>query len=91
MFFGTPHQGTGAGANRVRSTGDFVTWASEGSVLRELDLWSPWTVDTNNVFVGIVNGFTITALSLSFGWTPITSLCANSQIETTCIQQSFDG
>jgi hypothetical protein len=29
-------------------------------VLRELDLWSPWTVDTNNAFVGIVNGFTIT-------------------------------
>jgi hypothetical protein len=60
MFFGTPHQGTGSGANLVRSTGAFLTLASEGIVLRELDLWSPWTIDTNNAFVGIANGFTIT-------------------------------
>jgi len=60
MFFGTPHQGTSSGANLVRSTGVVLTRASEGSVLRELELWSPWTLETNNAFAGIAEGFTIT-------------------------------
>jgi hypothetical protein len=60
MFFGTPHQGTSSGANLVRSAGAFLTGASEGSVLREMDLWSVWTTDTNSAFVGIADGFTIT-------------------------------
>lgn len=53
MFFGTPHQGTSAGADHIRSTGD-------GSVVRELKLWSPWTIETNTNFAGIAEGFTIT-------------------------------
>ena len=60
MFFGTPHQGTSHGANFIRSTGAAITRASDGSVLRELDLWSPWTLETNNAFAGIAEGFTIT-------------------------------
>ena len=60
MFFGTPHQGTSAGADHVRSTGATLTRASDGSVLRELKLWSPWTIETNTNFAGIAEGFTIT-------------------------------
>lgn len=41
MFFGTPHQGTNAGAERMRSLGSVFTRASPGSVLDELKLWSP--------------------------------------------------
>jgi hypothetical protein len=60
MFFGTPHQGTSSGANLVRRTGDFLARASEGSVLRELGLWSAWTLETNNALASIAEGFTVT-------------------------------
>jgi hypothetical protein len=60
MFFGTPHQGTSAGADHIRSAGATLTRASDGSVLRELKLWSPWTLETNTNFAGIAESFTIT-------------------------------
>jgi hypothetical protein len=37
-----------------------MTRASDGSVMRELKLWSPWTMETNTNFAGIAEGFTIT-------------------------------
>ena len=60
MFFGTPHQGTNNGSNLVRGAGSLVTNSKEGSVLRELKLWSPWTIETNSLFAGIAEGFTMT-------------------------------
>jgi len=60
MFFGTPHQGTSSTANHLRAAGATVVRASDGSVLRELELWSPWTIETNNQFVDIAEGFSIT-------------------------------
>jgi pimeloyl-ACP methyl ester carboxylesterase len=60
MFFGTPHHGTNAGAEKLRSWGAFLARASPGSVLDELGLWSPWSIETNNRFAGIADRFTIT-------------------------------
>jgi hypothetical protein len=60
MFFGTPHQGTSSVADHIRSSGATLTRASDGSVLRELKLWSPWTLETNINFAGIADSFAIT-------------------------------
>lgn len=37
-----------------------MTRAKEGSVLRELKLWSPSLIEANALFVDIAEGFTIT-------------------------------
>ena len=59
MFFGTPHQGTKAVAGILR--GLAASMSSEGSVLRELELWSSEVKDTNSIFkTRIAPMFTIT-------------------------------
>ncbi|KAF4986754.1 hypothetical protein FDECE_15788 [Fusarium decemcellulare] len=60
-FFGTPHQGTTAVAEFLRGLDVVLTGAREGSVLKELQLWSPSILDTNTLFTEIADGFTITS------------------------------
>lgn len=47
-------------ADHIRSSGATLTRSSDGSVLRELKLWSPWTLETNTNFAGTAESFTIT-------------------------------
>ena len=59
MFFGTPHQGTTSVAGFLRRLG--ASLSSEGSVLRELECWSPQVLETNSAFLTeIAPKFTIT-------------------------------
>jgi hypothetical protein len=60
VFFGTPHQGANSVAGFLNDLGAAVTSARDGSVLRELELWSPSLVEANAMFVDIAEGFTIT-------------------------------
>jgi hypothetical protein len=59
-FFGTPHQGADSVAGFLRGLGSVLTRAREGSVLKELQLWSPSVIETNSLFADIADGFTIT-------------------------------
>lgn len=58
-FFGTPHQGANSVAGFFRGLGSVLTRAKEGSVLKELQLWSPAVLETNTLFAEIADGFTI--------------------------------
>ncbi|KAK5081052.1 hypothetical protein LTR70_009229 [Exophiala xenobiotica] len=60
MFFGTPHQGTDSGAGFLNDLGAALLRANDGSVLRELKLWSPSLMEVNTLFIDIAEGFTIT-------------------------------
>ncbi|KAI1324880.1 hypothetical protein F5Y16DRAFT_379814 [Xylariaceae sp. FL0255] len=60
-FFGTPHQGTDDSLGGFfRGLASTITRSDEGSVLKELRLWSKPIVDTNTHFADIAEGFTIT-------------------------------
>jgi hypothetical protein len=58
-FFGTPHQGTDS---TLLSLGSALARSQAGSVLEELRLWSPSLIETNQLWVEIAEGFTITSL-----------------------------
>lgn len=60
-FFGTPHQGTASTSKFLVNLGSALTRSKDGSVLRELDLWSPTLLETNQLWVEIANGFSITS------------------------------
>lgn len=60
-FFGTPHQGTNSVAEFLLNLGTALTNSKEASVLRELKLWSPSLIETNQMWVEIAGGFTITS------------------------------
>lgn len=60
MFFGTPHQGTNSLAGFLNNIGIALLRARDGSVLRELALWSPSLIETNTLFIDIAESFTIT-------------------------------
>lgn len=49
MFFGTPHHGTTSMAGFLRRLG--ATLSADSSVVRELELWSPQILETNNAFL----------------------------------------
>ena len=49
VFFGTPHQGTSSTAGTLRRLA--AAFSSEASVIRELELWSPQVLETNNAFL----------------------------------------
>jgi hypothetical protein len=57
-FFGTPHQGT---SSALLSLGSLLTKSKAGNVLEELKLWSPSLIETNQLWVEIADGFTITS------------------------------
>ena len=57
-FFGTPHQGTNS---TLLDLGSVLTKSQAGSVLQELKLWSPSLIETNQLWVEIADGFTITS------------------------------
>jgi hypothetical protein len=57
-FFGTPHQGTNS---TLLNLGSALTKSKAGSVLDELKLWSPSLIETNQLWVEIADGFTITS------------------------------
>jgi hypothetical protein len=57
-FFGTPHQGTNS---TWLNLGSALTKSKAGSVLEELKLWSPSLIETNQLWVEIADGFTITS------------------------------
>jgi hypothetical protein len=57
-FFGTPHQGT---SSSLLSLGSVLTKSKAGSVLEELELWSPSLIETNQLWVEIADAFTITS------------------------------
>lgn len=57
-FFGTPHQGTNS---TLLNLGSVLTKSKAGSVLEELKLWSPSLIETNQLWVEIADGFTITS------------------------------
>jgi hypothetical protein len=57
-FFGTPHQGTDS---TLFSLGSALARSKAGSLLEELKLWSPSLIETNQLWVEIADGFTITS------------------------------
>ncbi|KAI1094613.1 hypothetical protein F5B19DRAFT_499161 [Rostrohypoxylon terebratum] len=61
-FFGTPHQGTDptSMAGLLRSLAQTLTRTNQGSIIRELQLWSPFVVQENTRFAEIAEAFTIT-------------------------------
>jgi hypothetical protein len=60
IFFGTPQQGANSTAGFLANLGAAVGGATDGSILKELQLWSPPLLDANAMFVDIAEGFTIT-------------------------------
>lgn len=60
VFFGTPHQGANSTAGFLASLGATVGGAKDGSIIRELKLWSPSLMEADAMFVDIAEGFTIT-------------------------------
>jgi hypothetical protein len=60
MFFGTPHQGTNGMSEFFLSLVSTLNIRREGSVVKELKLWSPSLVEANTLFAGIADNFTVT-------------------------------
>ncbi|KAI1744617.1 hypothetical protein F4680DRAFT_231755 [Xylaria scruposa] len=60
-FFGTPHQGTSSLASLLRGLGSALTRGKDGSIIKELELWSAPLQETNQFFIGVRDNFSITS------------------------------
>ncbi|KAK3631525.1 hypothetical protein LTR56_012281 [Elasticomyces elasticus] len=60
MFFGTPHQGANGTPKFLLNLGSALTGSKDGSVTKELELWSSSLLEANALFTGIADNFTIT-------------------------------